>query len=196
MHINAAPTHPWFSHFLNKLTTCHQPDRTFHNSRASIPAYRQILTLYKSWSTEFQGSKIVKCSVGELLTHDGEDYDPGKHWGAAVGKSHDEGVARAVVVDRVVGGVGDQASEGQTEREEDLGASLQPDQRVGQTIPLGERERKKEREIISREGIKANKRRTWQFQGANAIAYLFEKKQHDSLFGGSPWLNISRYLSL
>ena len=46
-------------------------------------------------------------------THDGEDDDACEHGGGAVCEGDDEGVARAVVVDRVVRGVRDQAAEGQ-----------------------------------------------------------------------------------
>ena len=69
-------------------------------------------------------------------THDGEDDDACEHGGGAVGECDDERVPRAVVVDGVVGGVGDEAAEGQAQREEDLCARLQPHHRVSQSLPL------------------------------------------------------------
>ena len=68
-----------------------------------------------------------------------EDDDAGEHGGAGVQQPHGDGVPEAVVVGRVVGGEGDQAAEPEAEREEDLGAGLQPDHRVGQHLKLQRR---------------------------------------------------------
>ena len=77
-------------------------------------------------------------------TQDREDHDAGEHGGAGVQQTDGDGVPEAVVVGRVVGGEGDQAAEAEAEREEDLGAGLQPDHRVGQHLELCERRRREE----------------------------------------------------
>jgi hypothetical protein len=75
-------------------------------------------------------------SSTKKLTHDCKNDDDCKHGSKAVCESHDDRVPHAVVVGRIVRGVGDQPTEAEAEGKENLSASLQPDQRICQLAPL------------------------------------------------------------
>ena len=69
-------------------------------------------------------------------TDDGKDDHCSKHWREEVGQRHEDGVSVAVVAHGVVRREGDESSEGQPEREEDLRAGLEPHNWIGQLLPL------------------------------------------------------------
>ena len=80
---------------------------------------------------------LVVVEYGLEAQH-GEYHDGGEHRGAAVGDGHDQSVPPAVVLGRVVRGVGDQRAETQAQRVEDLGGGVHPNGGVLQTVQLPE----------------------------------------------------------
>lgn len=80
--------------------------------------------------------QTVLVSHGGLEAQDGEDDDAGEHGSEAVGEGHHESVLVAIVIDWIVGGEGNETAESQTQGEENLGSCLQPNNRIGDGVPL------------------------------------------------------------
>lgn len=70
-----------------------------------------------------------------LETDHREHHHTGEHRCAAVRHRHQDRIAIAIIVGRIVRAERDQAAEGQTQREEDLRAGLQPDDRLEEHVP-------------------------------------------------------------
>ena len=68
--------------------------------------------------------------------HDGEDDEPGKHTGGAVGDGNQDGVPMAVVVELVVGGQSNQSSKCRAQGVEDLSGGCGPDLHLLQALQL------------------------------------------------------------
>ncbi len=87
--------------------------------RASV-----LIKSYFIIKDDHEACQLTTTKVQQKLTHDCKNDDDCKHGSKAVCESHDDRVPHAVVVGRVVRGVGDEAAKAEAEGKENLSASL------------------------------------------------------------------------